>query len=326
MANDIHLTSFRSLAELEVGLALFGGRMSSILDDVERRISNKRDQLEQIIDDRKRVVADWQDAYDSADPEEDDISSILRRLEEARDNLEDAQQWQRKIDDAYLSYARKAQQGMYLCTDHTGKARAALSKKISELHEYAAFRLESVQGSVSPHSGPSISTAASLPEAADFTLVSESTGQSAGLHEQNHRAFQADFAARRLTFKHIGRAYVDLSSIRGVENEDWNENDERFWSHHGNTREFYESMAAVYPSLRQIIIDEHKLETLRDDPKLQVAVNFWWSKSDPIKITKFRDSYFVEQGHHRISLAKRYGFEDVPCDITEAAPKSVSQV
>jgi hypothetical protein len=107
--------------------------------------------------------------------------------------------------------------------------------------------------------------------------------------------------------------------------KEWNDNNEKFWQHHGNSPEFYQSMAQQYPLLRKRVASGESIEELKLDPELRTAVEFWWSKSDPVKLMHFRDSYFVESGFHRLVLARQKGFADIPCIVTEARRKDQAQ-
>lgn len=144
MSRQIKVTSFRALEELEVAIGRFSSRSIEALEEAERQITRKRDLLDQIVNERKRSVAYWRQEYDSADPDEDDVSSISHHLEEAEDALGEAKRWQRRIEDSYNAYSRKARDGAHLCTEHTLKARAFLKQKIKELYEYVSLQPDSI--------------------------------------------------------------------------------------------------------------------------------------------------------------------------------------
>src|SRR5882672_4214340 len=122
MPDQIDVGSIHGLEVFEAAIRRFSSRTSAILQDAEQQIARKRDLLDQIVNDRKRSVSRWRSEYETADPEEDDVGGILRRLEEAEQDLQEAKRWQRKIEDSYSMYQSKAAGGMHLCTDQAGKA------------------------------------------------------------------------------------------------------------------------------------------------------------------------------------------------------------
>jgi hypothetical protein len=142
MSGQIEVNSLSALENLEAAIARFSSRFSEALADAEREIARKRDRLDEITDGRRRAVSYWRQVYDAADPEEDDVGAIARRLEAAEDGLTEARRWQARVEELCDGYRRKAGQGKLLCAENTRKARAVLKQKIAELYAYASLQPE----------------------------------------------------------------------------------------------------------------------------------------------------------------------------------------
>lgn len=157
MSDPIQVNSFSSLEELETAISTFSARFSEVLEDAEREIERKRQLIDDAIEDRRRRVGYWQQEYDSADPDEDDIGAISYRLEEAENDLKEARRWQRRIEESYSSYSKQASRSTFLCTEDTRKAHAVLREKIKALYEYAALNPELSEASAMyAASGPGV--------------------------------------------------------------------------------------------------------------------------------------------------------------------------
>lgn len=324
MPDRIEVGSIRGLEELEAAIRRFSSRTIETLEDAEQQIARKRDLLDQIVNERARSVSYWRREYDSADPDEDDVSAISHRLDESENDLQDAKRWQRRIEDSYASYQRKATDAVHLCADQAGKACAMLREKIKDLNEYVSLRPDG--GGAGTDSPAVLSTG--LIHASGDSLGGSTQNPKENrdlIHKQNYQEFMAQFLERNIEFKETERTFVDANDIMTLKDGDneWNEGHEDFWRHHGNAPEFYELMAREYPLLRKRLAAGESVEQLRLDPKSKTAAEFWWGTSDQISLTKFKDSYFVEEaGFHRVALAKKNGLGEIPCLVKEAALKT----
>lgn len=121
-------------------MARFSSEVRDAIEASERQIQKKTEVLDQIVADRRRAVARWQLAYDEADYEEDDISFIQRKLEEAEENLREATRWQSRVEERCAEYNKRANQAAYLGHEHSDKARRFLRARITELYEYLAVK------------------------------------------------------------------------------------------------------------------------------------------------------------------------------------------
>lgn len=152
MSNSLKVTSFHSLEELETSIARFSFVVREALEATERQIQEKTELLDQIVADRRRAVDQWQAAYDQAD-EEDDVSFIRHKLEEAEENLREAKQWQRRVEELYAEYDKRANQATHLGDEHCNRARVFLRERIKELYDYVELKPNLASGTAdSSHS------------------------------------------------------------------------------------------------------------------------------------------------------------------------------
>lgn len=142
-------------------------------------------------------------------------------------------------------------------------------------------------------------------------------------HQKNYQEFMDQFSSKNIEFKSSTHEDVKIANIKPLETSttEWNEGQREFWHHHGNNREFYDSMAEKYPAIKEQLNRGRTLEDLKQNPELRQAVEFWWSKTDPVNLTQYKESYFVEQGFHRVTLATEHGFDDIPAAVTKAQLK-----
>jgi hypothetical protein len=142
-------------------------------------------------------------------------------------------------------------------------------------------------------------------------------------HQKNYQEFMDQFSSKNIEFKSSTHEYVKVVDTKSLETSatEWNEGQREFWRHHGNNREFYDSMVEKYPTIKEQLDKGKPLEELKLNPELQKAIEFWWSKTDPVKFTQYKDSYFVEQGFHRVTLAKEHRFDEIPAVVNKAQSK-----
>lgn len=325
MSGQIKVTSFLALEELEAAIGRFSSRTIEALEAAERQIARKRDLLDQIVNDRNGAVVYWRQAYAGADPEDDDVSTISYRLQQAEDDLLNAKRWRARVEDSYRSYSTRARSCAYLCDAHSAKARAILKQKIKELYDYAGLQPDLIDGTVSGQTSVSPGRIDSHPNQSTMSKEGESyTTHRGEIHELNYRNYMDQVLLKNIEFKEASEKYVKIVDIRALENGDheWNDDNEHFWRHHGNAPEFYDSMPSKYRAVRERLAGGETLEHLKLDEELRPGVEFWWSKSDPVRLTHFQGSYFVEQGFHRVTLAKRESLGEIPCSVAEACLKN----
>lgn len=174
MATGINVTSFRALENLEEGLAVFAAKCLAALDETEREVKRALGELEERRRLCEREVARWRRAYEEADRDEDDVALFARKLEQAEDDLRKVRGWQRRAEDQYRDYSRRAAAVVGVATEDGPAGRAFLRRKIAELYEYVNFSAGSAGagqagGSLSG-GGPGGSTTAEPPPLESFSL------------------------------------------------------------------------------------------------------------------------------------------------------------
>lgn len=153
MTRGINVTSFRALEDLEEGLGVFAAKCLAALDQAEPEIRRALGELEERRRRCEREVARWRRAYEEADRDEDDMSSLARKLEQAEDDLRKVCGWQRRAEAQYQDYSRLAGVARRVAAEAAPAGRAFLRRKIAELNEYVGFEAgaASAREAVSAH-------------------------------------------------------------------------------------------------------------------------------------------------------------------------------
>lgn len=72
---------------------------------------------------------------------------------------------------------------------------------------------------------------------------------------------------------------------------------------------------------------EFRPKHARPSEEKWISIYTGWRKHGnlpPVKLRKVRDEYFVEDGHHRVSVLKRIGADSIPAEVEEFVPTSDS--
>jgi hypothetical protein len=147
MSRGVNVISFRTLEELDLALARFASESEAALQSIGPEINRKLELLRARREQCEHEVEYWQQAYDDADPEEDDISYISYRLAEAADRLANVSHWQSRVDESHEAYAREGRRFVETVIDECPKARGFVRQKLSELQEYISLKPD---GSAAP--------------------------------------------------------------------------------------------------------------------------------------------------------------------------------
>lgn len=142
-------------------------------------------------------------------------------------------------------------------------------------------------------------------------------------HLRNYYEFRDQFHRDNIHFTGSTTEYVDDTHIISPEAIDtkWDQRKEDFWNHHGNSFDDYNRMAEKYRIIQQELAHGKTLDELRLNQDLRSAVDFWWSKSEPVKLIKYKDTYWVDSGFHRVTLAKNNHLGAIPAEVAEASQK-----
>lgn len=148
-----------------------------------------------------------------------------------------------------------------------------------------------------------------------------------GEHLRNYREYKKQNQLSNVKFgKESALKYIVVDDILPIRyaRPDWNENTPQFWCHHSRKREDYYLLAEKYSVIQKKLKEGASLRGLSKDDDLRLAIGFWWSETCPVELVKFRNSYFVVDGHHRVTLAMEHKLGEIPAVVSEARLKRVS--
>ncbi len=299
-------------------MARFSSELRDAIEAAEHEIRRKTEVLGQIVADRRRAVAGWQVAYDGADEEEDDVGFIRHKLEEAEENLREAKQWQRRVEEVCAEYNKRANKTARLGDEHSDKARVVLRGRTTDLYDYLAVKpslaTDAAVGSQS--SGPGILDTALVATEAIVGSVA-SSGEAVG------------FAMAGLPLPR-GFGWVRLDELKPDEMEKLpTENDYRKDGlSESDMKEGLELLRTrILPEIQndpKAATKEHfsKLDSIegRDGSKSLAGIfSAYFGADRHIWVDRFKgDQFFgIGNGRHRIKAALDLGWTAIPARIVE---------
>lgn len=140
MSKGVHVDSIQILEALCLALSIFASDCKDVLETSDSEIQRKIELLEARCHNRARKVEYWQQVYDDADPEEDDISRIAYKLDGAEEEYQRARQWLRRVEEITHEYTRSANRVKEISDHRIVEACTFLRQKISELKDYVALQ------------------------------------------------------------------------------------------------------------------------------------------------------------------------------------------
>jgi hypothetical protein len=318
MSNGLNVESLQSLEELETLTARFSSEMQEGIAAIERQIQRKMEQLDQIVADRHRAVAEWQSTYDGADEEEDDVGFIQRKLAEAEDNLRHANQWQRRLEEAYAEYGKHARLANYLADEHSAKARAFLKERTRELYDYVELKpdLSGGMAESSPSHQPVFAGPAS--DAMETTVVSVVSAGEAAAFEMGRLLLPKGFGWIRLDELRPDEM-AELPAERDYRKNDLSEADMREGLQLLQTRILPEIQTNPAAATRDYFSKLDAAESRSGSKSLAKIFDAYFGQSDHIWVDRFKgDQFFgIGNGRHRIKAAHDLGWSAVPARIIE---------
>lgn len=289
--SSINVHSISSLEELETSLGRFVVVLQNAIEEAQRQIQKKSELLDGIVADRRRAVAALESACDNADDDED-TTTLQRKLEEAEAALGEARKWQRRVEEGCVVYQRQATQAKSLVGEYAGKSRMFLRSRIAELYKYSAYK---------PHfSGGSAGNSAS-------------GGSSTPSETLNTRLpLPAGFQWINLT--DLGPDQIQNSDYRkGLSEVDMQEGLNLL-----QTRvlpEIQKNPAAANIEHFMVVDANEK----RTPPHTLADIFAVYFADDYIRVSRYQsDPYFtIENGRHRIKAARDLGWDAVPGRVVE---------
>ena len=147
-------------------------------------------------------------------------------------------------------------------------------------------------------------------------------------HLRNYREYKDHNRLSNVKFgKESALKYVAVGNILPIvySHPDWNENTPNFWYHHSRTPEDYDNFARKYQVVRTKMTEGASLHSLSKHKDLRLAIDRWWSKTEPVRLVRFKSSYFVVSGLHRVALAMKHSLIEIPAVVSEAGLKIIKQ-
>ncbi|MGO9613903.1 MAG: hypothetical protein ACLPX5_12825 [Dissulfurispiraceae bacterium] len=141
---------------------------------------------------------------------------------------------------------------------------------------------------------------------------------------RNYLDYKEQTCSSNVTFgKESTLEYVAVGDILPIvySHPYWNENNPNFWYHHAKAPEDYDDLARKYQVIRTKMEEGASLNSLAAHKDLRLAIDCWWSKRDPVRLVKFKSSYFVVSGLHRVALAMKHNLTEIPAVVSEARLK-----
>lgn len=317
MSNGINVESLQSLEELETSTARFSSEMQEGITAIERQIQRKMEQLDQIVADRHRAVAEWRSTYDGADDEEDDVAFIQRKLAEAEDDLRHANQWQRRLEEAYAEYGKHARLASYLTDEHSARARAFLKERTKELYDYVELKpdLNAMAESSQPHQ-PVLAGATT--DAMETTVTSVASAAAAAAFEMGRFLLPKGFGWIRLDELRPDEM-AELPAEREYRKNDLSEADMREGLHLLQTRILPEIQKDPAAATSDYFSKLDTAESRSGSKSLAKIFDAYFGQSDHIWVDRFKgDQYFgIGNGRHRIKAAHDLGWSAIPARIIE---------
>lgn len=318
MSNSINVTSLNSLEELETSIARFSSELREAVESAQHQIQRKAELINEIVDARRRAVAGWQSAYDSADDEEDDVGLIRRQLEEAEADFRMAQQWQRRVEEVCQDYRKRANHAAYLGAGHSDKARGFLRARIAELYDYVNLKPNGASG-ISNSSQPS------APGVLDAVLgAAEATGSSvfssgeAVASAMTGLKLPQGFGWIRLDVLKPDEM-AELPAEHDYQKNQLSEADMRAGLELLYTRILPEIQNDPATATREHFAELDSAESRSGSKSLGNIFSAYFGQHDHIWVDRFKDDQFfgIGNGRHRIKAARDLGWTAIPGRIVE---------
>jgi hypothetical protein len=321
MSRQASVLSSEALEALDNALARFCDRAEEAMCAVEPEIGRGLDLLEERRLQWEREVERWQEEYDGADHEEDDIGYIRGRLEEAEEQLSAVERWQARVEDCHQDYSRQAGRMGEVASERIGEARAFLQEKLERLRSYSSGQASRPSRPFTPGIAAS-SPAPSNPPAPNDSSPGRTVAPGT----------MAESAAARITDSPLpaGFRWVRLDEISAQEMNDLpGESDFKKVSYEEVKRGFEVLKNEVLPAIKQDPANADSDYFWHADRRAgldewngaQRVFNAFFGRTGKDHIylgKKAGEPYFnITNGRHRIKVARDLGWPAVPAEVSE---------
>lgn len=299
MNEGANVGSLQTLQDLVTALKDFSRRRRELFDDLEAPLSRRIERLEDRREAWERELNHRRDDYESAD-EEDDQHYLQMQVEEAEENLQQAERWLDRVREAAIFYTRCARS---LSAGDDERAIAFLQDRIAELEKYLAIKVDSgVTGSSFSFEGPGI-----LPNALGALEQTISSG----------------FESITESILPPGFTWVPLSSIGAEEMANLPSDDDYPKVPKAEMQRGFEVLRRdVLPAIQMGVADRDYFTRLDQEAgreyecgALRVYEAFFGD--EPITLDRKLNGveYGITSGGHRIKVAREQGWPAVPAKL-----------
>lgn len=317
MGDQIFIKQVQVLADLKGAFAGFGGETAPLLDQTEQILRRVQEELRQRLEAARRAldsaeeqvsyareaVADCENQQDDdgdaldCSQEYDDLHRARRGREASQRRLQEVKLWQARVERQVEDYRRMAAGLKRLATQRTSQVVTFLQNKINEIRRYQSLTGGTEVSSGAGLSGDEVLSGVTGVAAAGVAGSAAAAGwQEKGICEvrvadlpQVNDINAAEFRKVPMEEMQAGlRRYQEMQGLLAAGHE--------------NTREHWAQMdrekGLSYPEGYQRIYES-------------------FYGMEPIRVTKDGNHYTIENGRHRIWLAKQMGIATLPASVVE---------
>jgi len=321
VSNSINVTSIGSLEELERSIGHLSSEVRDGIEAAERQIKRKKEILDEIAEDRRRSVAGWQSAYDSADDEDDDVGLIQRKLEEAEENFREARQWQGRMAELCAGYERCLAQTSYLANEQSDKARVFLRQRITELYEYLETKPDVSAVNLASSGSSTLAITEAVLIASEKTI--DSVVRSSEVLASAMTALPLPKGFEWVTLRELKPDEMDeLPSEKDYRKNGLSESDMRHGLELLKNRILPEIERNPETASKEYFAELDAAEGRSGSDSLAEIFSAYFGRNHHIWVDRFKgDQFFgIGNGRHRIKAARDLGWTAIPARISEVDP------
>jgi hypothetical protein len=336
MSESVHLRNVKVLAGMRNALHRFGGAVGESLDRTENALRRTLDDMQQkliraqiSLKQYQQSVQYTQDAVKNCENQEkddddnppdcgqelDDLRLAKRERADAEKRLNLTRMWLSRVEKQIQDYRNMAGHTKRLVTQRSAQAIAILQNKISEVEKYQLIQAISAANSITGSDPPSTHN----PDIQGSGVASIATARmsSGGVLQAENAGLHTDGAHK---WVELGIRNVDLKDLPSIDDIDESQFNKVSMRDMQAGLERHQEM--------QRLIDLGQENTKEHWAKVDREKGFQYSEgyqriyeafhgTEPIRLNKDGNKYTIENGRHRLWLAKRMGISVLPASIVE---------
>jgi hypothetical protein len=318
---EAHIRELSTLHDLHLDLGRFRDEAKEALFSAEAEIAHVEEWLqdrlrywrrevehcEEDLDDSQRALEDCrnsedEDYYPDCSGYEEELDQSRHRLGRAQDELSEVQRSLGQFEEAVSDYRSAARKLDELAETGIEQARAFLQRKLTDLEAYAAISAPAAGAGVLAESrSPSVQTA--VPDPVSASGPAPPTASSGWIE-------------RGIQSVPIGSIDLSDSSVRGA-------GDFKKYSHDVLLDGVRRLRDEVQPAVERGADGDYFSDldsrngTDYEHGLRRVYDSFYGMER--IRLTKIGDKCTVENGYHRLTVAKELGLHSIPASVVEAS-------